>query len=340
MKKYMVFFALILFSLRCYGEYQLIEFPQLMPSTGSEVTAISENRWVCGFYRDSSSWVPSGMFIWHPEKGYKEINDCPHGARPVVINDKGQIAGNYYVPGSVMGTRGFFWDPETGFQDLGDFGGGITFVSDMNNQGHIVGSSQTHHYYVMNEYKRAFLWKDGQMINLGTLSGPEGLEGNYSWATSINDEGWIIGVANLGMPGMKVPKYSQWLHTIWNPEGEISEINIGTTNCEPSSKSLTNDGWFYAPGVALVHNIYTSISRKITYAISQLVTKDLGFSVSSPGYVFTYGKMGYQPVIDTPYPSSGIWTGKGCIRDMNSKGDIVGSAETKYGEQQAIILLK
>jgi probable HAF family extracellular repeat protein len=75
--------------------------------------------------------------------------------------------------------------PEAGWKiiDLGTLGGEETTAVDINDAGSIVGTSQ-----LPNGARRAFLFQNGQMINLGTLAGDDG-----SSAAAINRAGQIVG---------------------------------------------------------------------------------------------------------------------------------------------------
>jgi len=63
--------------------------------------------------------------------------------------------------------------------DLGTLGGSNSRAYGINDAGQVVGISNSH----------AFLWDDGEIIDLGMLPGPAG----YSVAHSINDAGQVVG---------------------------------------------------------------------------------------------------------------------------------------------------
>lgn len=72
--------------------------------------------------------------------------------------------------------------------DLGSLGGDWNMPASLNNRGEIVGSSMT-----PDDQRRAFLWKDGVMQDIGAqLAGP-------SSAQTTNDAGWIGGAMTVNV---------------------------------------------------------------------------------------------------------------------------------------------
>ncbi len=128
----------------------------------------------------------NGAFIWQNSTGLQNIGILPGDTyiSTTRINDKGQVVG--YSSTATGLYHSFLWQQDSGMQDLGSLGSGggyMDIASDINNKEQVVGSS----------YHRAFLWQSGAgMVDLNTLIDPSsGL--TLSWATGINDNGWIVG---------------------------------------------------------------------------------------------------------------------------------------------------
>lgn len=107
------------------------------------------------------------------------------------INNSGQVVATSYTPGK-SDMHAFVTGPNgVGITDLGTLGGD-TSALDINESGQIIGSSQ-----IADGRYHAFLYSDGEMLDLSLL--PTVL--NAGWTnlnvTAINDLGQIVGSGNL-----------------------------------------------------------------------------------------------------------------------------------------------
>lgn len=109
------------------------------------------------------------------------------------INGAGVIVGDSDVSG---GGRHAFVCAEGVMTDIGNLGSGypISFATDINNQGKIVGYSSTHVAFPSFGTARAFSYANGVMTDLSPFLEKAGLRGS-SQAAAINDSGWIVGFA-------------------------------------------------------------------------------------------------------------------------------------------------
>jgi probable HAF family extracellular repeat protein len=113
------------------------------------------------------------------------------GSTALAVNEKGQVVGQ----GSTADERGhaYLYNSATGqVVDLGTLDndtdpGSSSQAHDVNNLGHVVGSSTGG--------SGIFLWEDGEMFDLGSLiDNPDGWD--FSSANAINDKGWIVGLGD------------------------------------------------------------------------------------------------------------------------------------------------
>lgn len=171
--------------------YKLVDLG-LQESDQSEALAVNDYGQIMGDYRILGE---KHYFIWDEKKGIVLI-DLPETSTIVRMNNAGQIAGNYKDASGF--DRGFIWNRYEGYNDIGSLGGSVTRVHDMNDLGQIVGESTCEKISLVDGHheQHAFLWQNGSMIDLGSLSGDLGLPGDKSKATGINNQGQIIGTSN------------------------------------------------------------------------------------------------------------------------------------------------
>ena len=100
------------------------------------------------------------------------------------LNDAGVVVGESYFPGDQQ-AHAFLSDGGP-MQDLGTLGGFFSVAWDINNRGQIVGWADS-----PINHTTAFIYQDGQMVDLNTLIDPPFGYLQFSQANSINDAGQI-----------------------------------------------------------------------------------------------------------------------------------------------------
>jgi probable HAF family extracellular repeat protein len=169
---------------------------------------------------NNAGHVVGAWYDGHHWRAYRWVNGVvsePFPGKAADINDAGQIAGEW------ESTRGYpvaaLWEPGLGVRELGVLPGGVfSGASALNDVGQIVGWSENN----------AFLWEDGQMIDLG-----------FGFAADINNAGVIVGSSSIWIDGVMsnlndlVPQGSGL--TIWsansiNDAGQIAATAYDALN--------------------------------------------------------------------------------------------------------------
>jgi probable HAF family extracellular repeat protein len=155
-------------------------------SPHSVASGINDYGQVSGTYSDDG-WQERAFSY----SGNTVNNVGPAGSSANAINNAGQVAGSLQVGGS---SHAFFYSNNT-LTDLsaGKADGAGAIASDLNNNGHVVGSMWDsafgeHH---------AFLYANGVTTDLSTLVS------GYSNASAINDSGQVILTSDNGGPGTR-----------------------------------------------------------------------------------------------------------------------------------------
>lgn len=178
-------------------------------AVNSAAVGISNNNHVVGWSDTEFGTIRAFLVravnqIWYEDQDGDFVNDLmidlgtlPGGAESSAsdVNDAGVVTGYAYVGANyhafVVTPQGGVWVQDAngdGYNDLmqsiGTLGGDNSWGRALNNDGHVVGESDT-----SNRETHAFFWDGTEMTDLGTLGG------RSSSASAISDEGDIVGWA-------------------------------------------------------------------------------------------------------------------------------------------------
>jgi probable HAF family extracellular repeat protein len=153
------------------------------------------------YYSDDDGWVNLGSL---------------GGAEGVAyaVNDSGQITGYSNVGGSLT-AHTFLYDIRDPQPQITDLMPSIGYSQgrDINNSGQIAGYMYTSSY-------RAFRWQDGQLEDLGTISGMP-----HSYGFAINDSGQVAAYASSATGNStRIIRYTDGVG--WEQLGGVGEDNI------------------------------------------------------------------------------------------------------------------
>ena len=140
----------------------------------------------------STAAFPSGTISFAPSETSKTITIGVRGDSSTEPNESFTVTLSNIERSSAVGK---IFEDDDGSIDLGTLGGRYTYLTDINNRGQVVGASD-----ISADFRHAFLYSDGIMTDLGTLSGTnfniDGTVQTVSAAVGINDGGQIVGYSH------------------------------------------------------------------------------------------------------------------------------------------------
>jgi probable HAF family extracellular repeat protein len=272
------------------------------------------------------------------------------------INESGHVVGASNLAGADRrhDTRPFLWDSASGMQNLGTPDGyDEASAYDINDAGQVVGNAWNWNYtegYGYSTTERAFLWKGGDKINLGTLDGSPS-----SNAVAINTSGQVTGFA---MSGDK-PDYRPFLWqdgvmtelptlpgTIGNPARDINDQGyvVGAAYYPRNANGdYPSKAWIYKNGNPTALPALPAYVLGTDYMEPTAINNAgqvVGYTQKANDYTDTSGWLysgGQMYNLKDLVPSDSGWTMM-FPRDINDKGQIVGMAKDSSDVWHAVLL--
>jgi probable HAF family extracellular repeat protein len=215
-------------------------------------------------------------------------------------------------------------------QDLGTLPGGtFSQANDINNRGWVGGESGQASGAGLGH---AFLWRDGTMLDLGTLGGEE------SRANGINDRGWVVGASTTGGPAAHAFLWRDGrildLGTLGGEFSEALEVNnrgVVVGNSETATGMLRPFVWYR--GVMRELNVagFSSFAAAINARgqVTGAAFHEPG-ALESEAYRWDRGRTTFLGTLPAQLPSS-------AGTDINDRGLVVGSSLTLSRASHAVL---
>jgi probable HAF family extracellular repeat protein len=210
--------------------------------------------------------------------------------------------------------------------DLGTFGGVSSFVTSINNSGHLVG------WYEMSDGSRsAFLYDHGQAATLGTLGG------TYTIAKSINDLRQIVGISYTGtnrpfiyqngVMSDLIPNGPEFYPTGINDSGQISGYTSAIRASLFSNGTITDLGTpsgylSFAEGINNRGDVVGNYDRPGPFGAETRAF------VHSGGKLIDLGTLYGNTFLEVPFTSA---------EAINELGQIVGRGKTAANKMHAFL---
>ncbi|MDE2345659.1 MAG: hypothetical protein KGL13_04245, partial [Gammaproteobacteria bacterium] len=322
----------------------LTDFPQLRPV----VWGLGDTVWNLGTFGGNSGAV--NMLNARGDAVGMALNTIPE-------NPDFASFMNGFIPAATQ-SRAFLWQGNA-LQDLGTLGGNDAAAFGINESGLVFGMSYTD--TTANDATglpttHPFLWKNGQMWDLGTLGGVLAVPGSFaygSWGAVLNARGQAIGTSTLAGD-------VNWHAFIWD-NGMMTDLGtLGGNTSE--ALAIDDDGWIsgradFSPDSPYHHAVLWRNGVIRDLGVVTPCDNSTATARNSDGYVV--GGLGHctDNPNDLTYFSAFLWRSGKTMVDLNSlvspqsdlhiefatginnAGEIAGNAYLPTGELHAVLLI-
>ena len=278
---------------------------------------------------------------------------------PTAMNGHGQAVGialnaipdQFSLLGLGTQVRAFLWQDGV-MLDLGTLGGPDGWASSINEQGVIAGWALVDSMPTPTTgqpTQHPFLWRDGTMVDLGTLGGTLAVTGSLANGGSggaINNRGQVIGTSNLA--GDLTHHAFRW------DRGELIDLNtLGGDNSEAYwiNESGQIVGRADLPGSQVHHAFLWQNGKMIDLGFSPDWPCSTAIDVNSrgqviidtgicgvgggPGLLWDHGKL--YDLNTLVLPNSGLTIGD--VNFISDRGEIAAMGVLPNGDQHAVLLI-
>jgi titin len=218
------------------GPVRTVELGTFGGST-SRAVDINEHGQVVGWAFTTND-AAAHAFSWTRTGGLTDLGTLgPTHSEAVAVSDNGQVVGNSRViDDSVQQVdHAFSWTTASGLVDLGALGtraNNASHARDVNDDGQVVGASDTDATVTPGFDTHAFLWTQAYgMHDLGTLSGDGGSD-----AAAINNDGQVVGISASVSGGSPIT----WHAFLWTEADGMSDLGtLGGTFSQATAINAT-----------------------------------------------------------------------------------------------------